>query len=266
MKKVDICGTFCYTWSSWGPSTRSPTVLVASPHKNSLDGNNISSPAELRDRSYATNSDRATGASSDRSNPSSTPSSPRNTFKTKFGVDSTGQNLSEETLQNVFDELDLNDDQHIYFTDFAAAIISSRLNAGDEKLIRATFDRFDVDHSGAISVGNLRVLFGDKFGSATVLEMLKEADFKRDDQISLDEFRKFVLEGSMARLSGSSGGSGMRDSPVRRGSSEGTREEEVLVAAAREARGATYTRIRSGSGKIGVVGGDGDAEPDAPDD
>ncbi|CAD7937095.1 unnamed protein product [Amoebophrya sp. A120] len=101
--------------------------------------------------------------------------------------------LNETMIQDVFEELDLNGDNHVYFSDFLTAIVSKRLTAdNDDALIRATFDRFDVDNSGEISISNLQNLFGPEFRNVKVEDMIKEADLNGDQLISFDEFKSFL--------------------------------------------------------------------------
>lgn len=93
----------------------------------------------------------------------------------------------------VFADLDHNNDTKIYFSDFVSAVIAKRLEkAKDDTLIDATFDRFDIDHSGFISVDNMQNLFGPAIGNHAVEVVLKEADTDGDGNVSREEFKQFI--------------------------------------------------------------------------
>jgi len=68
-------------------------------------------------------------------------------------------------------------------------------------LIRATFDRFDVDDSGKISIDNLRNIFGDDYQGVPVEKLLKEADYLGDNMISYEEFKMFLQDRAAASTS-----------------------------------------------------------------
>ncbi|CAD7934253.1 unnamed protein product [Amoebophrya sp. A25] len=100
--------------------------------------------------------------------------------------------IDEGKLSQIFDDLDYNHDHHIYFSDFLTAVVSCKIDQGSDKLIKATFDRFDVDNSGMISIQNLQNLFGAEFRDVPVLELIKEVDLNGDQLISFDEFKYFI--------------------------------------------------------------------------
>merc|ERR1712196_348193 len=56
-------------------------------------------------------------------------------------------------INAVFDELDYNNDTYMYFSDFLTAVVSHKIKDRNrsDNLLKATFDRFDVDNSGFIS-------------------------------------------------------------------------------------------------------------------
>jgi len=109
----------------------------------------------------------------------------------KLSHASTGE-LNDALLEDVFADLDLNGDNHIYFSDFLTAIVARKIDEGSDELIKATFDRFDVDNSGEISIQNLQNLFGAEFRDVPVEEMIKEADLSGDQMISFEEFKIFL--------------------------------------------------------------------------
>ena len=90
--------------------------------------------------------------------------------------------------------LDFNDDHNIYFSDFVTAVVCHKIDTGSDQLIKATFDRFDVDNSGQISLQNLQNLFGAQFRNVKVEDMLAEADLDGNQLIDFTECKNFVLK------------------------------------------------------------------------
>ncbi|CAD7966006.1 unnamed protein product [Amoebophrya sp. A25] len=102
--------------------------------------------------------------------------------------------IDDKKLSQIFDDLDYNHDHHIYFSDFLTAVVSCKIDQGSDKLIKATFDRFDVDNSGEISIQNLSSLFGSEFRNVPITELMKEVDTNGDEMISFEEFKTFIKE------------------------------------------------------------------------
>merc|ERR1712232_313007 len=99
-------------------------------------------------------------------------------------------NVQDEQVKQIFAALDTAADQEIHYSEFLAAMVSTRIRLHDE-LLRSTFERFDCDHSGYITAANLRDVLGENFGGARMEELIKEADFLNDGRISYDEFIMF---------------------------------------------------------------------------
>lgn len=99
--------------------------------------------------------------------------------------------ISNEETMEIFDALDTNHDEEIHYSDFLAAMVSTRISVHDH-LLQATFKKFDVDSSGYITVDNLRDVLGDTFEGEQVEKLLAEADLLKDNRISFDEFKQFV--------------------------------------------------------------------------
>jgi len=100
-------------------------------------------------------------------------------------------NVLDAEVMQIFDTLDTNKDDRIHYSDFLAAMVSTRISMHDD-LIRNAFDRFDADSSGYITVDNLRQILGDTFEGAEVEQLLSEADFLRDGRISYSEFVAYL--------------------------------------------------------------------------
>eukprot|EP00747_Dinoflagellata_sp_TGD_P072878 gnl/TRDRNA2_/TRDRNA2_157665_c2_seq1.p1 gnl/TRDRNA2_/TRDRNA2_157665_c2~~gnl/TRDRNA2_/TRDRNA2_157665_c2_seq1.p1 ORF type:complete len:473 (-),score=88.57 gnl/TRDRNA2_/TRDRNA2_157665_c2_seq1:51-1469(-) len=100
------------------------------------------------------------------------------------------QITDDETLR-IFKALDSNNDEEIHYSDFLAAMVSTRIALHDD-LLRAAFRKFDTDSSGYITVENLRDVLGDTFEGEEVENLLNEADQLQDQRISYAEFVSYL--------------------------------------------------------------------------
>eukprot|EP00415_Alexandrium_ostenfeldii_P000658 UN0658 len=99
--------------------------------------------------------------------------------------------VTDEQVKPIFEALDTGANEEIYYSEFLAAMVSKRIEINEE-LLHATFHRFDADKSGYITVANLKEVLGESFDGVKVEELIKEADFTNDGQVSLDEFIKYL--------------------------------------------------------------------------
>jgi len=98
-------------------------------------------------------------------------------------------NLTDEhEVLKVFEALDYNHDQEIHYSDFLAAMATTRIEVDDAALSDA-FRRFDADCSGFITVENLRDVLGDQVGLEA---FIKEADQNHDGRLSFAEFSAYL--------------------------------------------------------------------------
>eukprot|EP01068_Selenidium_serpulae_P010254 Selendium_serpulae@DN5415_c0_g1_i2.p1 len=101
--------------------------------------------------------------------------------------------VSNDEIERIFSAMDNSGDQQIYYNDFLAAMFFTRLKI-HEHVIRATFDKFDIDSTGFITLDNLREVLGVDSNSASDLEkMLMEADRDGNGRIDYHEFFDEVL-------------------------------------------------------------------------
>mmetsp|Transcript_179105 Transcript_179105/g.568247 ORF Transcript_179105/g.568247 Transcript_179105/m.568247 type:complete len:695 (-) Transcript_179105:110-2194(-) len=105
--------------------------------------------------------------------------------------------LEDEHIKEVFKSLDVNQTDEIHYSEFLAAMVSTRLALHDN-LLRQTFKRFDVDNSGYITADNLRVVLGETFEGQEVEKIMLEADLKHDGRISYDEWIDYLKNGNIA--------------------------------------------------------------------
>jgi Ca2+-binding EF-hand superfamily protein len=99
--------------------------------------------------------------------------------------------IAEKDVVNIFQAIDANHDDEIHYSEFLAAMLSTRIKVND-KLVDSTFRNFDKDLSGYITADNLRDAFGNAFEGQGVEHLLQEADVSRDGRISYPEFAAYV--------------------------------------------------------------------------
>eukprot|EP00403_Amphidinium_massartii_P015291 CAMPEP_0178428868 /NCGR_PEP_ID=MMETSP0689_2-20121128/30506_1 /TAXON_ID=160604 /ORGANISM="Amphidinium massartii, Strain CS-259" /LENGTH=539 /DNA_ID=CAMNT_0020050667 /DNA_START=67 /DNA_END=1686 /DNA_ORIENTATION=- len=104
--------------------------------------------------------------------------------------------LPGREVKQTFEALSIHHDKEIHFSDFLAAMVSTRIEVTDE-LLREAFRKFDTDDTGFITVDDLRVVLGDKFNGERVEQLHKEVsgicDVHEDDADSWRGFVAFML-------------------------------------------------------------------------
>lgn len=95
--------------------------------------------------------------------------------------------ITDDLIEPIFRKLDTEQHQEVRYSEFLAAMVSTRIAVHDD-LVAATFDRFDLDNRGFITVENLRDVLGDSFDGSRVEELLDEADMAARERISYEEF------------------------------------------------------------------------------
>jgi len=96
-------------------------------------------------------------------------------------------------LQSIFGALDTSQNEEIMYTEFLAAMVSTRIKMHDD-LLETTFRRFDVNNNGLITASDLKEVLGDSFDGAGIDDLIKEADRNNDGQICYDEFLAYIRE------------------------------------------------------------------------
>eukprot|EP00747_Dinoflagellata_sp_TGD_P080653 gnl/TRDRNA2_/TRDRNA2_160988_c1_seq1.p1 gnl/TRDRNA2_/TRDRNA2_160988_c1~~gnl/TRDRNA2_/TRDRNA2_160988_c1_seq1.p1 ORF type:complete len:566 (+),score=162.35 gnl/TRDRNA2_/TRDRNA2_160988_c1_seq1:76-1773(+) len=102
--------------------------------------------------------------------------------------------ISDAQTREIFNAMDTNHDEEIHYSDFLAAMLSSRIAVHDD-LLKKTFKRFDTDNSGYITKENLKDILGEAFTEAEAEQLLKEADANGDGQLSYQEFIAYCRGG-----------------------------------------------------------------------
>jgi len=113
-------------------------------------------------------------------------------------------NAADHDVVNTFKAMDVNHDDEIHYSEFLAAMLSTRIKLND-KLLDSTFRNLDKDLSGYITAENLRDCFGESFEGRPVESLVSEADVLKDGKISYPEFAAFIrgapLESKASQLS-----------------------------------------------------------------
>jgi len=99
--------------------------------------------------------------------------------------------VEDDHVQHIFDALDTSNTEEINYTEFLAAMVSTRINMHDE-LLAKTFARFDVDNTGFISKENLQVVLGDTFHGKDIDELIASADKEKTGKISYQDFMHYL--------------------------------------------------------------------------
>ncbi|CAJ1330655.1 unnamed protein product, partial [Effrenium voratum] len=80
-----------------------------------------------------------------------------------------------EVIGSLFEVLDANGDEQVYYSDFLAATMDVRKQIRQEAVLSA-FNRLDADGSGSISAEDLRKVIGETFEGVNVELLVREAD------------------------------------------------------------------------------------------
>eukprot|EP00930_Biecheleria_cincta_P001397 TRINITY_DN102538_c0_g1_i1.p1 TRINITY_DN102538_c0_g1~~TRINITY_DN102538_c0_g1_i1.p1 ORF type:complete len:558 (-),score=88.40 TRINITY_DN102538_c0_g1_i1:5-1594(-) len=102
--------------------------------------------------------------------------------------------IKGEQIEQAFANLDAAGNHEIHYTEFLAAMVSTRINL-HEGLLRSTFRRFDKDGSGFIELDELKQVLGDGFVDKDIRELMEQADDNDDGKISYAEFIEFAKTG-----------------------------------------------------------------------
>jgi len=131
--------------------------------------------------------------------------------------------VSEDLVLPIFQALDGAKDEEIHYSEFLAAMVSTRIVV-HEDLLKTTFRRFDIEASGYITVENLKEMLGDSFDGVPIEELLKEADYLKDNRISYDEFVEYLIHSDIQSRSANQGmrntALGLIDQEIEKGGEE----------------------------------------------
>lgn len=103
--------------------------------------------------------------------------------------------MDEEIAANLFERLDSSNDERISYSEFLAAAMQHRVLMHQD-VLRKAFERFDTDHTGYLTVANLREVIGPDYEGESVEDLVKEVDEDEDGRISIEEFLQFFQRDS----------------------------------------------------------------------
>merc|ERR1719400_2813368 len=106
-----------------------------------------------------------------------------------------GVEVTKEELKEKIDEVDIERNGKVSFSEFVALMRETITDIHDEKRLKEAFTIFDSDGNGEIDIGELDKMMkklGQELEIDQIKEMIKTADLDRDGKISWDEFKKFM--------------------------------------------------------------------------
>ncbi|KAA8544924.1 hypothetical protein F0562_019681 [Nyssa sinensis] len=111
-------------------------------------------------------------------------------------IRSLGQIPTEEELQNMINEVDVNGNGTIEFGEFLSLMARKMKESEAEEELKEAFRVFDKDQDGYISANELRsvmVNLGERLSDEEVEQMIREADLDGDGQVNYEEFVRMML-------------------------------------------------------------------------
>lgn len=94
---------------------------------------------------------------------------------------------TDEELNDMFNQMDVNNNGVILYTEFLAATLELHGRVEEKRLAEA-FDHIDDDDSGFISKKNLVNLLGENASPSRIEKLIREVDTDGDGMISFEEF------------------------------------------------------------------------------
>mmetsp|Transcript_39683 Transcript_39683/g.88847 ORF Transcript_39683/g.88847 Transcript_39683/m.88847 type:complete len:590 (-) Transcript_39683:41-1810(-) len=98
--------------------------------------------------------------------------------------------VDSHEAERLFESLDADNDHQLSYTEYLAAALQGRI-AIHEDLVRDSFQRFDRDRSGMITVTDLRQVLGKEFEGIEVENILSEAVGNKE-AVSYDDFLAYL--------------------------------------------------------------------------
>ncbi|ELT88073.1 hypothetical protein CAPTEDRAFT_162839 [Capitella teleta] len=109
---------------------------------------------------------------------------------------SLGQNPSEDELQDMVNEVDIDGNGEIDFEEFLQMMAKKMKESDSEEEIIEAFKVFDKDGDGFLSAKELKQVMlnlGEKMTDEEIEEMIKEADEDMDGKVSYREFLTMMM-------------------------------------------------------------------------
>eukprot|EP00249_Psilotum_nudum_P012010 c23528_g1_i1 orf=199-648(+) len=108
---------------------------------------------------------------------------------------SLGQNPTKTELQNMINEVDVDGNGTVDFSEFLSLMAAKMKDTDPEEELKEAFKVFDQDHNGYITASELShvmINLGEKLTEEEVWQMIREADADGDGQVNYDEFVRMM--------------------------------------------------------------------------
>ena len=103
--------------------------------------------------------------------------------------------INEEELSNCVSSLDPNNQGVIEYEDFIDLFLD-KSNILEENNLKAAFEMFDIDKSGAISIEEIKKIFrlNNKFDDKMTEDIINQLDIKSQHEITFEEFKNLMAQ------------------------------------------------------------------------
>jgi calcium-dependent protein kinase len=101
--------------------------------------------------------------------------------------------MDDKEIEEIFKGIDQDRSGEIHYMEFLAALAESQGLVTMERLAEA-FDRLDTKGKGYISHDDLKLVLGKDYDKDTVDRMIKEGDFKHNNQVDYEELLRLMFD------------------------------------------------------------------------
>jgi Ca2+-binding EF-hand superfamily protein len=105
-----------------------------------------------------------------------------------------GQRITKSAAMELIKSVDIDQNNEIDFTEFLT-LMKSRISRDPNYELKLAFDMIDTDHSGTVSISELRSLMKkcNQFLSEEEIDaIMQECDINGDGELDFDEFKKLM--------------------------------------------------------------------------
>lgn len=102
--------------------------------------------------------------------------------------------IDDAEASAIFNALDSNHDDEINYSEFLAAMVSTKISLHDD-LLHNAFNRFDTDNSGVITAANMRELLGQTCSDQQIKEVMADAEQLHNGTMTYAEFASYIRGG-----------------------------------------------------------------------
>jgi len=105
-----------------------------------------------------------------------------------FLLDSSMNQDEVAMVLRAMDEVDIDQDGDIHYSDFLAAMMCPRMKLPDDRVLHDAFRRFDVQHRGYLTQRQLEGMLGGLVEHEDIEHIFETVDGNHDGHLNLDEF------------------------------------------------------------------------------